>query len=385
MNAISVLTLVILSLIMTAPTYAQGIGEAGRIVMGRDVVLESGQVLESDLIIVGGRVAMAQGSRIAGNLAIVGGDAAIGGVVQGNVFAVGGTIHLGSTSQVVGSVSVVGGRIQKEPGAQIQGVIREIGSFSSGPFAQFVWRLGGWGLPLVIVSKWGGSSAVVGIWRLFWAAVTAMGLAVISLLVVRFLPRHAATIVDTIRDATAASFGVGLVTGVIGFIVIAVLMVTVCLAPLGMLLILPLAFATLFGWTMVGYRLGQHLMPLLNKRASPEPMIVALVGTLVLTAGQQGLMVLGGTPCLGFFFRLLGMAVWLIGAAIGLGAVVLSRLGTQRYPVALSPVPQPPLAPAPVPPSETSSDKESADEPSRRRASRRKKSGSEVSSQEMLD
>jgi hypothetical protein len=216
--------------------------------------------------------------------------------------------------------------------------------------------------------------------------------------VVRFLPRHATTIVETIRDATAASFGVGLLTGIIGFIVIAVLLFTVCLAPLGTLLILPLAFTTLLGWTMVGYWLGQHIMPLLSKRASPEPMVIALVGTLVLTAGQQALIVLSATPCLGFFFRLLGTAVWVIAAAVGLGAVVLSRFGTQRYPTAPSPVPLQPLAGSQNKPLETaastltaqseasaSQEENTGDGLPRRRTPRRKRTGSDIASQETLD
>ncbi len=383
-NIISVLTLAVL-MTMATPAYAQGFRNIGQIVLGRDVSLDSGQVLENSLVILGGRMTMAPGSRVAGDLAVVGGDATISGVIQGNVLIVGGALHLSATAQVRGNVSVIGGRMQREPGAQVQGTIREIGGFNFAPFGQFVGRFGGWGLPLLIVSGWGGSSVVIGMWRMFWAVVTAMGVAVISLLVVRFLPRHATTIVGTVRDATAASFGVGLLTGAIGVIIIAVLIATICLAPLGMLLTLPLALATLLGWTMMGYWLGQHLMPLLNKRASPEPMIVALVGTLVLTAGQQGLTMLSGTPCLGFFFRLLGTAVWLIAGAIGLGAVVLSRFGTQRYPITISPVPQPAVTSTPVSPPEVSRDESTAGGPSQRRTPRPKKSESGIPPQEVHD
>ncbi|MCS7259643.1 MAG: polymer-forming cytoskeletal protein [Anaerolineae bacterium] len=382
-NAIATLTLVVL-VTMAAPAYAQGSGGVAQVVLGRDVSLDSGQALESSLIALGGSVTMAPGSRIVGNLTVVGRDATIRGTVQGNVLVMGGSAYLGATSQVLGRVTVVGGRAEKEPGAQVRGAIRQIGHFNLSPFAQSVWPWVGWGLPLFIVSGWGGSSVLLGMWRLFWAVVTATGVAVIGLLVVRFLPHHATIMVETIRDATAASFGVGLLTGVIGLIIIAVLIATVCLAPLGMILILPLALATLLGWTMVGYWLGQHLMPLLSRRASPEPMIVALVGTLVLTAGQQGLMVLSGTPCLGFFFRLLGIAVWLIAAAIGLGALVLTRIGTQRYPVNYALAPQSVVASTPVPPSETFPDAGTMDEPSRRR-SRRRRPGSETASQEMHD
>jgi len=332
------MTLALLLAATAMPAYAQGAGRAGQIVFGRDVKLESGQTFEGDLIVLGGHVTMAAGSRIAGNLTILAGSAVLNGSVQGNVFVVGGNIYLASTAQVTGNVSAVGGRIQREAGAHVAGATREIGGLNLG---QSVWRFAGWGLPVTMMFGWSGSSVVAGVWRLFWVGVTAMVVAIIGLLAVRLLPHHSATIVHSIRNATAASFGVGLLIGSISLFVIAVLMLTVCLSPLGMILTLPLVLATLLGWTMVGYWLGQHLMPLLNKRASPEPMVTALVGTLVLTAGQQILIALGRTPCLGFFFWLIGVVVWLIAAATGLGAIVLSRLGTRQYPTSSPAIIQP--------------------------------------------
>lgn len=383
-SALALAMLVTMLVTMATPAHAQGVSNAAQIVLGRDVSLDSGQVLEDSLIILNGRITMAPGSRIAGDLTVVRGDATIRGVVQGNVLVIGGAVQLGATSQVVGGVSVVGGRVEKEPGAQVRGPVREIGGFILGPLTQPMPLLSGWKLPLLLISGWGGTSVFLSMWHMFWAVVIAMGVAVISLLVVRFLPRQATTIAETIRNATAASFGVGLLTGAIGLIIIVVLMATICLAPLGVLLILPLALATLLGWTMVGYWLGQHLIPLLNRKASLEPMVVALVGTLVLTAGQQGLMALSGIPCLGFFFQLLGIAVWLIAGAIGLGGVVLSRLGTQRYPVDLSLTPQPEGTLTSALSSETFPDEGTIDEQPRRR-SRRKKLDSEITPQETRD
>ncbi len=46
---------------------------------------------------------------------------------------------------------------------------------------------------------------------------------------------------------------------------------------------------------------------------------------------QQGLVVLGRLPCLGFVFWLLGAGLWLVVASVGLGAVVLTRFGTRFY------------------------------------------------------
>jgi hypothetical protein len=163
------------------------------------------------------------------------------------------------------------------------------------------------------------------------AVVLSVILAIIGLLAMLFLPEHTRVVGRTILDAAPASFGVGLLTLIVGAAVILLLAVTICLLPIGLLVALVLGLVTLFGWAAVGYLLGQRLMPVLWKGKESSPAFTALVGVAVLTVVQQGFMVLGELPCLGFFFWLLGAGLWLVAASTGVGAVVLSRFGTQPY------------------------------------------------------
>ena len=344
---LSVGLLLLLVLIWAAPASAQGGDQgSGQLVFGRNVTLAAGDSISGDLTLFGGNLTMAAGSWISGNLVVFGGNAGIAGEVRGQVVTIGGNIALKSTARVQGDVSSVGGHVTREAGAQVTGKMVEGGRFDLSRF--FPWSAGVRFGPSA--ANWPAISAGQSIFHIFRALVLSMVVAVIGLLVALFLPEHTRVVGRAITGATAASFGTGLLTMLAGSAVIIVLVITICLAPLGILLALPLGLATLLGWTVFGYLLGQRLMPVLKKDAAPAPMVTARVGVLALTVVQQLLIALGDVPCLGFFFWLLGAGLWLIAACTGLGAIVLSRLGTQPYPGAapayLPRPPAPTIAPA---------------------------------------
>jgi cytoskeletal protein CcmA (bactofilin family) len=334
-------SLLVLATIGATPVHAQeGARGAGQIVFGRNVSLEAGETVDGDLVLFGGNLTAGADSRILGDAVVFGGNVVIAGQVNGDVTAIGGNVHLAATARVQGDASALGGRVQRETGAQLSGERVETGRFD---FSRLLPGTGEWRLPFA-TARTATFDAVAAFLRLFRAALISLIVAVIGLLVVLFLPENARIIGNTIADAAPASFGVGLLTMIVGVALIAVLIVMICLAPLGLLLALPLALATLLGWTVTGYMLGQRLMPLLKAGATPAPFVTALVGVLVLTGVQQGLTVLGNLPCLGFFFWLLGAVIGLVAASLGLGAVVLSRFGTQPYPGAPEPVSAPPAS-----------------------------------------
>jgi hypothetical protein len=347
---LSVGLLLLLVLIWAAPAFAQGGDQgSGQLVFGRNVTLATGDSISGDLTLFGGNLTMAAGSWISGNLVVFGGNADIAGEVRGQVVTIGGNISLKSAARVQGDVSSVGGHVTRAAGAQVTGKVVEGGRFDLSRF--FPWSAGIRFGPSA--ATWPAISAGQSIFHIFRALVLSMVVAVIGLLVVLFLPDHTRVIGRAVTGATAASFGTGLLTVLAGAAVIIVLVITICLAPLGILLALPLGLATLLGWVVVGYLVGQRLMTVLKKDAAPAPMVTALVGVLVLSVVQQLLIALGDVPCLGFFFWLLGAGLWLVAACTGLGAVVLSRLGTQPYPGGIAAYlpgpPAPTIAPAAKP------------------------------------
>ena len=320
--------LLILLVAWTTPALAQGgDGGAGQIVFGRDLMLDEGDVVDGDAVVFGGNLQAAAGSRIDGDLVVFGGRIEIDGEVGGDVAAIGGDVRLGSTARITGKATSFGGRVVRDEGAEVGGGISEVTKFDFG-----------WSFPAPTrfvdarPPQLTGSDFFEGFFRIVRALLLAVVLAVIGLLVVLFLPDHTQVVGGAIRDAGPASFGVGLLTFVVGLMVVTLLAITCCLLPVGMLLALALMVAALYGWVVAGYLLGERLLPLFQKdKGEPTPVVSALVGVFTITLLQQGLMVLGRLPCLGFVFWLLSAGLWLVFASVGLGAVVLTRFGTRFY------------------------------------------------------
>lgn len=332
---LNVTLLLMLMLTLATPAFAQdGHEQPGQVIFGSGRFLEPGDIIEGDLVIFGGDLRMAEGSRIEGNAVVFGGRVEVNGEIEGDLAVIGGDAQLGSTARVEGDVASIGGQVKADEAAYIRGEI--IGTtdfdfdwiytpffravpppqpdFDTGvrfePFSLFFRIMTGFAQGLVV----------------------ALVLAGIGLLVVLFLPAHTQVVAQTIRQVMPASFGMGLLTLIVGITAMILLFITCCLIPVGLVVALALVLATLYGWIVVGYLLGERTLRAIQKEGEKaSPTVTALVGIFLVTLIQQGLMALSNIPCLGFFFWLMGAAMWLLVACTGLGAVVLTRFGTQPY------------------------------------------------------
>ncbi|MDY7042390.1 MAG: hypothetical protein SVX38_16160, partial [Chloroflexota bacterium] len=97
------------------------------------------------------------------------------------------------------------------------------------------------------------------------------------------------------------------------------LILTCCFSPFGLLLLLALTIAILFGWVAVGLLVGQRILEALNVQQPVSELAAVLIGLLLVT------LLIHVPYCLGFLF-------FVAVASIGLGAVILTRFGTQEYP-----------------------------------------------------
>jgi hypothetical protein len=335
-KVLNVVLLLILLLSLATPAFAQGGDpQPGQVIFGSNRHLEPGDVIEGDLVIFGGNLRMADGSRIEGDAVVFGGTVNINGEIEGDLAVIGGTARLGETARIEGDVAAIGGQVSTDEGAYVRGEIIQTNEFDFGKIpAPFI---SGAIPPTPRIQE---SPRFDEPFTLFLRIVTgfAKGLVValviagIGLLVVLFLPVHTNTVGQTVRQVTPTSFGVGLLTLIVGITVMILLFITCCLIPVGLLLALALVLATLYGWIVVGYLLGERILRAVQQGSgTPSATTSALVGIFLVTLIQQGLMALSNIPCLGFFFWLMGAALWLFVASAGLGAVVLTRFGTQPY------------------------------------------------------
>jgi hypothetical protein len=355
---LSVVALFILMLSMAAPVFAQGGDNGqGQVTFGKDLVLNAGDVINGSVVVFGGNLVMAKGSRINGDTVVFGGNGRLDGEINGDAAFIGGGASLGPTARVDGDLSSLGGTLTVDKAAYVRGQVIQTNQFDGGrmPFPHFGPQVFQWG------TSWnGGFNLFDRLFRLvsglvLWF-VAAMVLAAIGVMVVIFLPEPVDVVGKTITQAGPASFGLGLLTQIVAAALVVFFAITICLSPVSILLAAAMALAVLYGWIVAGYLLGRRLLKALQKSESePAPVAAAAVGIFAVTLLPSELMVLGDIPCLGVLFWLMGAGLWLVIASTGLGAVVLSRFGTQAYTPAThrpSPPALPPTPPAPpAPPS----------------------------------
>ena len=105
------------------------------------------------------------------------------------------------------------------------------------------------------------------------------------------------------------------------------------LTPLTILALVALVFAVAFGWIAVGFELGKRIAKVFGQDWMPALQVAVGTFTLTLVLGLFRVI-----WCVGWISWPIGMIV----ASIGLGAVLMTRLGTREYMVAPAAVAAPP-------------------------------------------
>jgi hypothetical protein len=135
----------------------------------------------------------------------------------------------------------------------------------------------------------------------------------LAMVIAAIAPRNIAMAAQQLREQPLLSAGVGFLTLVAGSIVLGatlLLIVTICTNPL-------IALAAIgAGWTVTACIAGEYVMNAV-KRSAWQPLMQILIGSFVIA-------LLGAIPIVG---DVLGMFF----VAFGLGALVLTRGGTQLY------------------------------------------------------
>jgi hypothetical protein len=347
--------------IMATPAFAQGPRNGDHVCLGGSTTvnatdpvdsvvlfgcgarIQSGARVQKDVVSFGGDVVIEKDVHITGDVVVFGGNVDIAGQVGHRVTLFGGNLVLESTAVVQSDVDINGGFIDQKEGSVVQGRIVRGQPFNTG-------RVGAVP-PVILPSAIGGGivSGVAGlVFGIIRSIVYALALAALGALTVVFMPAQTLQVSDTAQKSAMESMGVGCLTVFVALTLGVLLIITLCGIPFGILVLLSLVVAWMFGWIALGRLTGQKLLEAIKVREI-LPIVAVVVGVIVLT-------IVSYVPLIG----------WLIGLFLGLlgiGAVVLTRFGTRPYPtltpapVALtptaSPAPSVPAAPsAPPAPSE---------------------------------
>ncbi len=255
---------------------------------------------------------------VRGDVVVVFGNSEISGRVDGNVVVVFGNLLLDDTSEVTGKIVTVGGRLDRDADAETGDVVSvdlwpgDRGGSLAGWFGEGV-------LPFLMCQG------------TFLLTILLAVIAVVA------APRKRFKIItDTLRVSPGPSLGLGMVTAIVGHLMVlvlmAVLILTVIGIPLALLVFLALVIVILISVAVSGAVLGNRICDMLGMGCDRPWFnvilgmsllhLVSFVGSVAsLSAGLEG--VANVLMVSGVFIKTLAFL-------FGIGALVLSRFGSRQ-------------------------------------------------------
>ncbi len=288
-----------------------------KVVLGQSFTLKENQMLNGDLAVIGGTATLQPGSQVNGDIALIGGILEINGRVSGDIQAIGGTVTLNQNAVIEGSFYNYGSNLKQMEGSRIEG-----SQISNLPF-NFNFR--NKDIPNTIFSPMEAARKTTGfITKFLWSILQIIAMGGLAMLVLLIAPKSTERISTAIGKQPFTHWAIGLLTIFAIPAVILVCIVTIIFIPLGLIGIMALTVAIFYGWIALGYEVGKRLF---GPHANLSPALIAGFGTIILSVVAR---VLGAIPCVG----------WLLVTTLsmfGLGAIVLTRVGTRDYPETITP------------------------------------------------
>ena len=336
---VKITSLVLLAMLVFVPLQsasAKGTSFDGEVIFGQSYTLKKGETLNGDLLVFGGSATIEEGATVNGNVVLFGGNLDVNGEVSGEVAVTGGSVTIGTSAHLRGNLTTVGASLERAEGAQIDGRISNTatswvidGSNGNNPVTPITPATPAVPKVHVNFNPFGSVLNAFG---------QAIGLAVLAMLVMLFLAPHADRVAHAVIAQPLTAGGLGLLTLIVAPITLILLTITLILIPVVAVAIVVLFAAAYFGWIAIGYEIGQRFSTAIHQNWHPA--FSAGLGVFALTLVASALTGIPVLNCVGW------LVPFLLGLA-GLGAVIMTRFGTQSVvaPAAVAPAPLAPLAP----------------------------------------
>jgi hypothetical protein len=306
------IVLVALLLLPAHSAYALSSPKDGRVFVGQNFTLKSGDTLNGDLVVIGGEANIEQSAIVKGDIVIIGGSLTLDGQGTGDAVVIGGLVTMGQEASVAGDVVTVGGSLQRAQGAEIGG---NIVSNLPPPTIQLP-KVPGTQTPSAPPApkfnvNFGPLGTAAGIF------FQSLGLAALAMLLAVFLHPQLDRVAQAVIAQPFMAGSIGLLTALVAPITLIILVITLILIPVALAATILLMLAWLFGVVAFGMEVGDRFTKAIHQ--SWEPVLSTGFGTflLAIVIGTVNLV-----PCIGW---LAGVLVGLIG----LGAAVITMFGTR--------------------------------------------------------
>lgn len=297
------------------------------VLFGCGARIQKGAQVDRDVVSFGGDVVMEESTRVGNDVVVFGGNVDVAGTIGHDLTVFGGVVTLEPTAVVNGNVVPLGGVVNRKEGAIVRGQVMPSGT-----------RVTPGVYPLAPI-RTGWNFLGDAIWGFVQGFFTMVGLAALGALLLVFTPKQLDQVRDVAEKSALPSMGVGCLTFLVVPPLIILFIVTCLGIPLSAILGIALIAAAAFGWIALAILLGDRLLNALK--------VKNIVPILAMVAGLIILWLVSAVPVLG---GLIGLFL----GALAVGAVVLTRFGTQTYPLPVTaPVASTAVVPVtPTPPSE---------------------------------
>jgi hypothetical protein len=299
--------------------------------VGEDLYIGAGEVVQGDATVTDGDITV--DGEVRGIVVVVQGNAYIHGKVVGDVSVVGGDAWLTAGSSVTGNVLVLaGGKVERQEGATIGGEVStvDIPLLPSNASVGFPATPGRTPYPY---EQLGGLFDALGrVATLVLVLGLGLVLAVFVLAFALVAPHRVQVSSATLEAVPGPSVAVGLIVALLLWPVFGIVSMVLMLSIVGIVLVpvlgIVVALVLLFGLANVSLWLGKRVYESVRHEARPlhgpqRTMLETMFGLGVVLAATLFPMLL--LP--GWISSVLWMLVYL-AACVGVGAGVMSRLGT---------------------------------------------------------
>jgi len=275
----------------------------GQFLVGDVYILHKHQKIDGDIAGIGTTLIIEDGALVMGDISLIGSTLDIEGRIAGelNVFA--GSSVIRDTAIITGDINQVFTAVNIAPNALVSGAINTyiFPNITRAPSGEEITRLLSWLRPQrIFLFKLG--------------QVLAMMLA--TLLVIILFTDPTLKVTRAIRCNLPAAWGAGLLSYIAAPIISIVFIITICLSPVGLLVLIAFLLSLLWGWVALAAIIGNQVKIWLKLDWGVQAS--AVLGAAVFGFGTA---LISFIPCLGFFINM-------VISSFGLGGVLLSRFGT---------------------------------------------------------
>jgi cytoskeletal protein CcmA (bactofilin family) len=327
-TVLKIVPVLVLAMLLFVPLQSAGATNGtfdGQVVFGQSFTLKSGDSMNGDLLVFGGSATIEEGATVNGSVVLFGGNLTVNGTVTGDVAITGGSASLGAAAHISGNLTTVAASLYRAKGSLVDGQIYNTATSWStngenGNNTQPVIPV----IPAIPPIKFQFQPLV----SVLNAFGQSLGIAILAMLLMLFLAPHADRVAHAIIAQPLTAGGLGLLTAVVAPIAIVLSVVTLIGIPLALIIVIVLAAAGVFGWIAIGYEVGQRFTKAIHQNWHPA--LSAGLGTFALTLVAK---VLTGIPVL----NCVGWLVPFLLSMAALGAVIMSRFGTQAVTAPITP------------------------------------------------